>query len=106
MTRATKTPRPPPPPTVPELAQAPELAAVIILEHALDIVREALLAEHTTLVDDFRRPREDGRVVSTAHTICLRAAALRDTLRRYRHAVRDAAASPGVDPVADDDVDF
>jgi hypothetical protein len=66
------------------------LAAVILLEHALDVVREAMLAEHPTLVDDLRRPNEDGPVVATANAICCRAVTLRDTLRRYRRAVRTA----------------
>lgn len=34
------------------------------------------LAEHMTLIDDFHRPREQGPVVSLAHTICRRAGAL------------------------------
>jgi len=92
----------PAPPTVPDLVLAPELAAVILLEHALDIARDALLAEHLTLIDDFRRPRDDGPVVFLANTICLRAIALRDTLRRYRCAVRDAATPHA----PDDDIPF
>jgi hypothetical protein len=93
------------PPTVPDLVVAPELAAIILLEHALDVAASALVAEHMTLIDDFRRPREQGPVVSLAHTICLRAAALRDTLVRYRRAVRDAAAS-AADNASDDDIPF
>ena len=81
---------PPAPPTVPELVLAPELAAIILLEHALDVVREALLAEHPTLIDDFHRPGDEGRVVAGANTICLRAIALGEILRRYRRDVRDA----------------
>lgn len=93
---------PPKPPTVPELVQAPELAALMILEHALEVAREALLAEHPTLCDDFCRPREHGRVLATANTILKRAVALRDTLRRYRSAVRDAAPGPIAKHAADD----
>lgn len=96
MTKPIPTPAPP---TVPDLVLAPELAAVILLEHALDVLRDALLAEHLSLVDDFRRPRDDGPVVFLANTICLRALALRDTLRRYRRAVHDAATSPAPDSV-------
>ena len=92
------------PPTVPELVRAPELAAIILLEHALDIATSALVAEHPTLIDDFHRPREQGRVVSLAHTICLRTGALRDTLVRYRRAVRDAASV--ADNAPDDDLPF
>ena len=92
-------------PTVPDLIDAPELAALILLEHALDVAASALLAEHMTLIDDFHRPREQGPVVSLAHTICRRARALRDTLVRYRRAVRDAAAS-AADSAPDDDLPF
>jgi hypothetical protein len=70
------------PPTVPDLVDAPELAALILLEHALDVAANTLLAEHMTLIDDFHSPREQGPVVSLAHTICHRAGALRDTLVR------------------------
>ncbi|MGH7441004.1 MAG: hypothetical protein ACRENE_35470 [Polyangiaceae bacterium] len=93
-------------PTVPDLIDAPELAAIILLEHALDVAANALVAEHLTLIDDFHRPREQGPVVSLAHTICRRADALRDTLVRYRRAVRDAAASAAADCAPDDDLPF
>jgi hypothetical protein len=81
----------PPPPSVPDLVQAPELAAIILLEHTLAVVRDALVAEHPTLIDDLMRPREQGAVVLLAHLICHREATLREILRRYRRAVRDAA---------------
>ena len=93
-------------PTVPDLIDAPELAAIILLEHALDVAASALVAEHMTLIDDFHRPREQGHVVSLAHTICRRAGALRDTLVRYRRAVRDAANSSAADRAPDDDSPF
>lgn len=88
-----------------DLVVAPELAAIILLEHALDVAASALVAEHMTLIDDFHRPCEQGPVVSLAHTICLRAGALRDTLVGYRRAVRDAAAS-SADNAHDDDIPF
>lgn len=91
--------------TVPDLVGAPELAAIILLEHALDVAASALVAEHMTLIDDFHRPCEQGPVVSLAHTICRRARALRDTLVRYRRAVRDAAASHA-ENTPDDDLPF
>ena len=78
-------------PTVPDLASAPELTAVFVLERALDVVAHALLAEHPILIDDFHRPGERGRVVDLASSICVRAAALRGALVAYRRAVRDAA---------------
>jgi hypothetical protein len=98
-----RAPPTPAPPTVPELVLAPELAAVVLLEHALDVVREALLAEHPALADDFRRPNDDGPVLSLANTICLRAPALRDALRRYRQAVRLATSSNPTEEAVDED---
>ena len=92
-------------PTVPDFACDPELAAVFVLERALDVVAHALLAQHPILIDDFHRPRERGKVVDLAGSICLRAAALRDTLVTYRRAVRDAAARSETDDV-DDDLPF
>ncbi len=106
MTRKRPSPPTPAPPTVPDLVGAPELAAIILLEHALDVAVSALVAEHMTLIDDFHRPREQGAVVSLAHTIHLRAGALRDTLVRYRRAVRDTAASTDADDAPDDDLPF
>lgn len=93
------------PPTVPDLVVAPELAAIILLEHALDVAAMALVAEHMTLIDDFHRTREQGPIVSLAHTICQRAGTLRDTLVRYRCAVRDVAAS-SADNAPHDDIPF
>jgi hypothetical protein len=86
---------------VPDLVLAPELAAIILLEHALDVATHALLAEHPTLVDDFARARDDAPALSLAHRICLRAGALEETLRRYRRAVGDLERLRS----ADDDVD-
>jgi hypothetical protein len=106
MTRRQAPAAPPAPPTVPDLVDAPELAAVILLEHALDIAASALVAEHMTLIDDFQRPCEQGAVVSLAHIICRRADALRDSLVRYRRAVRDAASAPSDDSASDDDIPF
>lgn len=96
---------PPSPPTVPELVHAPELATIALLEHALDLAAQALLAEHQTLADDFARASDDGPVLALAHTICHRAAALEQALRRYRQAVRDAVAPSGSRD-RDDDLPF
>jgi hypothetical protein len=87
---------------VPDLVRAPELAAIILLEHALDVATDALVAEIPTLIDDFHRPREEGQVVALAQAICRRADALLHILRRYRRAVRDAATAPQ----PDDDLPF
>jgi hypothetical protein len=96
----------PPRPTVPELIDAPELATVVLLEHALDVVTDALLAEHPTLIDDFAMAREDGLVLSYAHAIGRRAASLRNVLWRYRRAVRDATTPVAPDSSDDDDILF
>ncbi len=95
----------PPPPTVPELVLAPELAAIILLEHAINVAGQALLAEHPTLIDDFARARDDAPILALAETICRRAAALEQSLRRYRCAVRDAS-SPSRNDDAPDDLPF
>jgi hypothetical protein len=87
------------------LILAPELAVLSVLTHVLDIATAALFAEHSTLIDDFRRPQDDGPIVSLASTLCRRAADLGDTLAAYDRAVRDAAASPDHDE-ADADLPF
>jgi len=91
MTRPRRPLLPPSPPRVPELILAPELATILLLEHALDIAAQALLAEHPTLADDFATARDDAPVLALAGTIRRRAAALERVLRRYRRAVRDSA---------------
>jgi hypothetical protein len=104
MTRRRPPPPDPAPPTVPDLIDAPELAAIMLLEHALDLASSALVAQHLTLIDDFHRPVDQGRVVSLAHIICRRAGALRQTLEGYRRAVRDAATAD--DRTTEDDLPF
>jgi hypothetical protein len=89
---------------VPDLIDAPELAAILLLEHALAIARDALVAEHLTLIDDLQSPRDEGAVVALAQVICQRGGALRETLHRYRRAVRDAAAQTPDD--SSDDLPF
>jgi hypothetical protein len=94
MARPKRTPRPAAkPPTPPDLILAPELAVLSVLAYVLDIATAALLAEHPTLIDDFRRPPDDGPVLTLANTICRRAADLGDTLAAYDRAAREAAGS-------------
>lgn len=92
----------PPAPTVPDLVRAPELAAIFLLEHALELARDALVAEHPTLSDDLHRLRDQGTVFRLALAICCREAALREMLRRYRRAVRDACTPAAPEPSDDD----
>jgi hypothetical protein len=57
MPRRKRVPRPAPKtPTPPDLVLEPELVVLSVLAHVLDIATAALLAEHPTLIDDFRRP--------------------------------------------------
>lgn len=106
MPRRKRVPRPAPKtPTPPDLVLDPELAVLSVLAHVLDIATAALLAEHPTLIDDFRRPRDDGPIVTLASTLCRRAADLADTLATYDRAVRDTAPSRDHDP-ADSDLPF
>jgi len=93
----------PAPPTVPDLILAPELAAVALLEHALDMAVSAIRAEHPELADDLARERDADPAAALALTICRRSGDLLDTLHRYRRAVRDAAPSADLH---DDDVAF
>ncbi len=55
---------PPPSPTVPDVEAAPELAAIILLEHALDVVGNALLI--STLLTTSTQPSEEGALLSLA----------------------------------------
>ncbi len=95
----------PPPPTVFDLVDAPEFAAVILLEHALGVVIDALLAEHPTLIDDFAVARSKSIVMAHADSLWRRAAAMHHLLQRYRLAVRDAS-TPVVRDDSDDDTTF
>jgi hypothetical protein len=90
-----------PPPTVPDLVVAPELATLALLDAALEVAVAALLAEHMTLIDDLRPTGRDGPIVELADLVCRRAGSLRGILARYVRAVRDAASDTPVDPDAD-----
>ena len=88
-----------------KLVLAPELAAILLLEHAINVAQQALLAEHPTLIDDFARARDDAPILALAETIFSRAVALEQSLRRYRRAVRDAT-SPSCNDGPRDDLPF
>ena len=87
--------------SVRDLVVAPELATLDLLDAALEIAIAALLAEHMTLIDDFRPLDEDGHVIELARTVCRRAGSLRELLARYVGAVRSTAKHPPGDPDAD-----
>ncbi len=92
--RRRSAPPPAPPPSVHDLVAAPELAAIVLLQHALGVASSALVAEHPTLRNDWHTLREHGLIVLLARAICCREAGLRVLLERYRRAVRDAAGAP------------
>jgi hypothetical protein len=76
------------PPTVPEIAAAPELAALAALVAVLDLALDALLAAHPDLDDDDRPPwRPPPSAVPAAARLVDRAVALRRALDRYRRAI-------------------
>lgn len=80
---------------------APELAALVILEHAIEVAWLAMLAQHVELLDpDAPRPHEPGRGSSLATRFFARAHALSDVIHRYRAVV--AEASRGFDGARDD----
>ena len=91
--------------TVPDLVGAPELAAIILLEHALDVAAEC---PRRRAHDPHRRLpqalRAGARRLPRPYHLPARRA-LRDTLVRYRRAVRDAAASHA-ENTPDDDLPF
>jgi len=98
MPRRKRTPRPAAkPPTPPDLILDPELAVLAVLAYVLDIATAALLAEYPSLVDDFRRPHDDGPIVALASKLCRRASDLHDTLAAYVQAVHEDAASRSQD---------
>jgi hypothetical protein len=77
-----------------DLMDAPELAALVVLEHAIEVAWVAVLAQHVDLLDPDapqRRAPQPGAALTMpffngAHALTL-------VLRRYRAAVAHAAAS-------------
>src|ERR1019366_6528800 len=91
------------PPTVPDLVDAPELAAIILLEHARDVAADALVAEHMTLIDDFHNPRQQGPVVLARPSHPPAPQRFGGALRALRRRRRRRAASAAADNAPDDD---
>jgi hypothetical protein len=76
-----------------DLMDAPELAALALLEHAIHVARIAVLAQHVELLDPdapFQREAQPGDQLTTA--FLARAYELAVVIRRYRAAVAQAAA--------------
>lgn len=80
-----------------DVMDAPELAALVLLEHAIEVAWVAVLAQHVDLLDSeapFTRAPQPGADLTTpffngAHVLTL-------VIRRYRAAVAQAAASRDV----------
>ena len=84
-----------------DVMDAPELAALALLEHAIDVARVAVLAQHVDLLDPdppFRREPQPGGELT--RPFLARAHALWVVTRRYRAAVAQAAV--GLDGSRDD----
>jgi hypothetical protein len=86
-----------------DVMDAPQLAALVLLEHAIEVARVAVLAQHIDLLDPdppFRRDPQPGDELTTP--FFTRAHALSVVIRRYRAAVaqaddasRERSALPG-----------
>lgn len=91
--------RPESTPTPPELARAPECAALSLLDNALYTAAFALLAANPRIAEaDFEPCALDRREV-LAEAILKHSEALQSTLRRYREAAAGwPRVRPGDDP--------
>lgn len=81
--------RPESTPTPPELARAPECAALSLVDNALYITAFALLAANPRVVDEDFEPRDLDRKEILAEAIIKQTEALQSALRRYRDVVGD-----------------
>lgn len=95
-----RAPDEPPAPLTPfDLMDAPELAALAVLQHAIEVAWVAVLAQHVDLLDPdapFRRAPQPGADLTTpffrgAHALSL-------VIRRYRAVVAKAAESRSGSP--------
>jgi hypothetical protein len=85
-----------------DLLNAPELAPLDLLDHAVHVARVALIAQHPHLLgDESGRLHTDGDpIVQGAAEIIDRALGLSFALRRYRRAITNAST------LHDDDFPF
>ncbi len=81
--------------TIPDIAEAPELAVLAALVAVLDVAGDALLATHPELADH-ERPYwvETPAIVGVAANVLRRAAGLRRAIARYRQAVAPVTPPP------------
>ena len=96
-TRRARRVREHPPETLTPFAvmDAPELAALALLEHAIDVASIALLAQHLDLLDpDPPRKRDPQPGGDLTTPFFARARALSAVIRRYRAAVAHPAPMP------------
>jgi hypothetical protein len=82
------------------LVQAPEMAALRLLDEALDAAGFALLAEHPSLVMDDAH-RDDPLTLRLAGRLIRRATMMSRELHRYAAAVDDALRPPASDDLPD-----
>ena len=80
---------PAPPPTPPELARAPEGAALAVLDNALYVAGFALLAVNPRVADEDFEQRGLDRRELLAEAIIKHAELLQTMLRRYRDATSE-----------------
>ena len=74
---------------------APELSALVLLEHAIEIATLAVLAQHPALLDpDAPCARHTHPGALLTHSLFVRAHKLCVVVRRYRAAVSEAALAP------------
>jgi hypothetical protein len=84
-----------PPPEPQDLAEAPELAILVVVDEALETALAAIVAAHPELEDDPFEPEWDSRQPAharfyAADAVIYVAHALRCAIDRYRCAVRAA----------------
>lgn len=89
-------------PTPPELARAPECAALSILDNTLFTAAFALLAANPRVVEADFEPRGLDRREILAEAIIKQAEVLQSALRRYRDAVSEWPRCRVVDHRTDD----
>jgi hypothetical protein len=70
-----------------QLLAAPEMLVVDLLDHGLDALRLAMLAEHPLALDELAA-RDDPPVQRRARTLLRQAACLHRALEAYRREVR------------------